>query len=355
MVWGVDLVEQQLRIAAGEPLPFTQADLAPRGHAIEARVYAEDPANGFLPTGGTIHLLHEATDRPHVRVDSSMLAGGTVGSDYDPMLAKVMAWGDDRDSARRRLDQALADTAVLGLTTNIEFLRVLLTDADVAAGNLDTGLIDRLVADRPAAVMPPEVAVAASIAELHARPEAGPWGDRNGWRIGEHADVCMRHIHPGGSLAETRLRRVGDGQWHATVGEWTATVAATQQGHTVTLVVDGTTQVFTVVAEPSVGTWVGRGGSTWHLAAAPNHGSRRDATAAAGLTVTSPMPGTVVSIDVAVGQRVEAGQTVAVVEAMKMEHTLRAAQDAIVREVLAAAGDRVALHQRLVSLDAADA
>lgn len=353
MVWGIDLVEQQLRIAAGEPLGFNQADLAPRGHAVEARVYAEDPATGFLPTGGMIQLLHEPAGRDHVRVDSSMVVGGEVGSDYDPMLAKVIAWGSDRDSARRRLHLALGETVVLGLTTNIEFLRVLLTDPDVADGNLDTGLIDRLVASRPATAVPPEAAVVATLAQLHALAGSGPWSDRRGWRIGDTADVCVRHLNPDGGVVETRLRDVGSGAWNATVGDWSGQVVATQEGSTIALVVDGMTQHFAVAVTPT-GVWVGREGATWHLAAAPNHGARRDATAAAGLTVTSPMPGTVVSVDVAVGQRVEAGQTVAVVEAMKMEHTLRAAQVAIVREVLVAAGDRVALHQRLVALDAAD-
>ncbi|MFZ9629838.1 MAG: acetyl-CoA carboxylase biotin carboxylase subunit, partial [Ilumatobacteraceae bacterium] len=174
MVWGIDLVEQQLRIAAGEQLGFTQSDLAPRGHAIEARVYAEDPATGFLPTGGTVELLREPAGREHVRVDSSLLAGAVVGSDYDPMLAKVIAWGTDRDSARRRLDAALAETTVLGLTTNVAFLRELLVDPSVVKGTIDTGLIDRLVASRPAPAMPTVAVVAASLAMLG--PTAGGGG-----------------------------------------------------------------------------------------------------------------------------------------------------------------------------------
>ncbi len=142
MTHGVDLVELQLRVAAGEPLPFTQAELSTNGHAIEARIYAEDPSRGFLPTGGTILQLLEPAG-PGVRVDSGLLPGTVIGSDYDPMLAKVIAHGADRDEALRRLDAALASTEVLGVTTNVAFLRRLLADDDVRAGRLDTGLVER--------------------------------------------------------------------------------------------------------------------------------------------------------------------------------------------------------------------
>ncbi|HEY6648945.1 MAG TPA: acetyl-CoA carboxylase biotin carboxylase subunit, partial [Mycobacterium sp.] len=146
MVTGVDLVEQQVRIAAGEKLPIAQDDVTMTGHAIEARVYAEDPARGFLPTGGDVLDLAEPKG-PGVRVDSGLARGMVIGSDYDPMLSKVIAHGDDRQAALRALDRALADTAVLGVTTNIEFLRFLLADPDVAAGRLDTGLLDRRTPD----------------------------------------------------------------------------------------------------------------------------------------------------------------------------------------------------------------
>ena len=144
MVTGVDLVELQVRIAAGEKLPLAQDDVVMRGHAIEARVYAEDPAHGFLPTGGTVLDLVEPRA---ARVDSGIDAGTVVGSDYDPMLAKIIAHAEDRPSALKALDRALADTAVLGVTTNVDFLRFLLADPDVAAGRLDTGLLDRRTPD----------------------------------------------------------------------------------------------------------------------------------------------------------------------------------------------------------------
>ncbi len=138
-VTGLDLVELQLRVAAGEPLPLRQDQVRLTGHAVEARVSAEDPARGFLPTGGTVLALREP-DLPYVRVDSGLAQGVPVATAYDPMLAKVIAYGQDRATALRRLDAALAGTTVLGVTTNIAFLRTLLRDPDVAAGRLDTAL-----------------------------------------------------------------------------------------------------------------------------------------------------------------------------------------------------------------------
>src|ERR1700712_412836 len=142
LITGLDLVEQQIRIAAGERLAIDQSDVSLDGHAIEARLYAEDPARGFLPQAGTVLGLVEPSGAG-VRVDSSLAVGTVVGTDYDPMLAKVIAWGPDRETARTRLVGALGDTAVLGLSTNTAFLRALLTDPDVVAGRLDTGLIER--------------------------------------------------------------------------------------------------------------------------------------------------------------------------------------------------------------------
>ncbi|NUS45579.1 MAG: ATP-grasp domain-containing protein, partial [Mycobacteriaceae bacterium] len=188
VVTGIDVVECQLRIAAGEPLGFGQGDVRWTGHAIEARVYAEDPGRGFLPTGGRVLELSEPNG-PAVRVDSGLRAGMAVGVDYDPMLSKVIASGPDRAAALAALDRALADTVILGVTTNIEFLRFLLADVDVAAGRLDTELVDRLIGDFHAPEPGGDVFVAAA---LHrwlglwngACREAGDWATPSGWRIG---------------------------------------------------------------------------------------------------------------------------------------------------------------------------
>ena len=185
MVYGVDLVELQLRVAAGENLPFTQADLQPRGHAVEARVYAEDPARGFLPTGGTVLRVVEPSGEG-VRVDSGIADEVVVGSDYDPMLAKVIAWGTDREQALRRLDEALATTVVLGVTTNIGFLRHLIAVPEVLAGQLDTGLVERR---QDELIRQPDgldtAIVAAALLPLAEASEAiDPWRKLVGWRHG---------------------------------------------------------------------------------------------------------------------------------------------------------------------------
>ncbi len=206
-VTGLDLVEQQLRVAAGERLPLDQSDISLDGHAIEARIYAEDPARGFLPQAGTVLGLVEPSG-PGIRVDSSLAVGTVVGTDYDPMLAKVIAWAPDRETARARLVGALGHTAVLGVTTNAPFLRALLADPDVVAGRLDTGLIERRGDDAD----PPRAPAAARLrgrgpgAADRGRADAGRVVDRwdvpDGWRLGEPA-WTVRRLQAAG-------RRAGD-------------------------------------------------------------------------------------------------------------------------------------------------
>src|SRR3954454_11216144 len=195
-ITGLDLVELQLRVAAGEPLRIAQSDVSLDGHAIEARVYAEDPARGFLPQTGTVVGLVEPGGTG-VRVDSSLAVGSVVGTDYDPMLAKVIVWGPDRDAARARLVGALGSTAVLGVTTNVPFLRALLTDDDVVAGRLDTGLIERRgsVLTTPEPPPPHVYAAAARALQLEAEPAGAvvdPWEVPSGWRLGEAAWARLR-------------------------------------------------------------------------------------------------------------------------------------------------------------------
>uniref|UniRef100_UPI000DE4E8DA acetyl-CoA carboxylase biotin carboxylase subunit n=1 Tax=Nonomuraea lactucae TaxID=2249762 RepID=UPI000DE4E8DA len=205
LVTGLDLVELQLRVAAGEPLPFSQDDVRLTGHAVEARVYAEDPARDFLPTGGRVLALREPAAVPAavpaaepavrraVRVDSGLVEGGVVGSEYDPMLSKVIAWAPGREAALRRLDRALAETAVLGVTTNVPFLRALLAHPAVRAGGLDTGLVERILPDLvPAAAVPWDVLAAAALV-FHALPQGtDPWEVTDGWRVGEPAWTTWR-------------------------------------------------------------------------------------------------------------------------------------------------------------------
>jgi len=350
MVWGIDLVEQQLRVAAGEPLAFEQADLHPSGHAFEARVYAEDAAHGFLPTGGMVVLLDEPNDVPHVRVDSSLLKGTTIGSDYDPMLAKVIAWGPDRDTARRRTDAALAATTVLGLTTNVAFLRTLLQHPDVVSGTMDTGLVERIGADASTPALPAPVLIAAALALLDDATGPEAWGDRTGWRLSASATIEYRFDDPDVGLVTVLLAQADPG-WTATVGDTSYSVEFERADDRVRLAVDGLVSELSHVIVGD-GVWIGCHGDTWF--AHPHSADRGDngAAAASGLTLRSPMPGTVVAINAAVGDTVASGQPIVIVEAMKMEHTLRAPTASTVTEVSVRVGDRVELRQSLVVLEA---
>ena len=361
MVTGLDLVELQLRVAAGEPLPLRQEQVRLTGHAVEARVSAEDPARGFLPTGGTVLALREP-DLPHVRVDSGLAAGSAVGSAYDPMLAKVIAYGPDRAAALRRLDAALAGTTVLGVTTNISFLRTLLRDPDVAAGRLDTSLAERIAADLPAPAAPDEVLAAAALAELLAgerRSGTGTWDIPDGWRVGEHAWTTLRLAARSGAdepvtvrvrgLARAAQVAVGDGVPAVGHAEWDrdGTLVVTWNGRT------GRYACARVMAAADrTVIWLGRDGQAWAVAEEEPLAPARDERAAGDGVVRSPMPGTVRAVRAIVGEKVRAGQPLLIVEAMKMEHTLNAPGDGVVSQLTVEAGQQVGLDELLAVVSA---
>jgi acetyl-CoA/propionyl-CoA carboxylase biotin carboxyl carrier protein len=372
LVTGLDLVEWQLRVAAGEPLPLTQDQVRLDGHAMEARVYAEDPARGFLPTGGTVLALHEpaasAGTGAGVRVDSALLPGTVVGSDYDPMLAKVIAHGPDRDTARRRLDAALAGTVILGVTTNVAYLRALLADPDVAAGRLDTGLAERI--DFAPADPPDEVLAAAALARLLAREPAaagpgGPWDIPDGWRVAEPSWSRLRVGHGPGAVTEVRVRglasagaevAVGDGPAAAARVSVSQTAAGADSG-TLTVSYEGRVRRYAfartgpaTAADGDGVLWLSRDGHTWALTEQRAVTSRSAAGAGAGAgdgTVRAPMPGTVIAVLAEAGQPVSAGQRLVIVEAMKMEHTVTAPADGVVAELTVKAGQQVKMNETL--------
>ncbi len=355
-VWGVDLVELQLRIADGERLPFAQADLHPTGHAFEARVYAEDASRGFLPTGGRVLALHEPTDRPNVRVDSSLVVGTEVGSNYDPMLSKIIAWGPDRDAARRTLDAALAATSVLGVTTNVEFLRTVLADPDVIRGVMNTALVERIAAAAPAPTTPVAALAAAAFMSLYGRTgtgsgNGGAWGDRGGWRIGEAAWTQWTAVDGNGQPVELRVRSTDVG-YEVFDGLTVIPARFWLQDGRMQLDLGDTTTVFSAVVSRST-TWVGSAGKSFSLTRPALVAPGAAKISEGGASITSPMPGTVVAVLVAQGDLVLAGQPAVVVEAMKMEHTLSAAIDGVVGDVLVNVGDRVALNQLLAVLEPA--
>ncbi|MEB3067593.1 acetyl-CoA carboxylase biotin carboxylase subunit [[Mycobacterium] vasticus] len=347
-ITGLDLVEWQLRVAAGEKLAFTQDQIALTGHAVEARVYAEDPARGFLPTGGRVLAVHEPTGAG-VRVDSSLQDGTVVGSDYDPMLSKVIAHGADRAQALARLDAALAGTAVFGVQTNVEFLRFLLADPRVIAGDLDTELLDARSGDFSPLAAPDDVLAAAGLYRQWALTRRGRgdlWAAPSGWRIGAAAPV------------RTDVRTA---QRSETVSVWGLPGAAQVQvgdGEIVSaqVDVDGDQLIATVAgqqrrfmfAEADDQLWICDERGSWQLREAEvvrvhRGGGTRSAE------IVSPMPGSVIALHVEPESPVAEGDPVVVVEAMKMEHTLAAPISGRV-ELLVSVGDQVSVDQVLARL-----
>ncbi|WP_067471166.1 ATP-binding protein [Nocardia amamiensis] len=366
LVTGVDLVECQVRVAAGQKLAVAQDDIRMVGHAIEARVYAEDPGRGFLPTGGTVLDLDEPEGHG-VRVDSGLRIGTHVGSDYDPMLSKVIAHAGDRTAALAKLDRALAATVLLGVTSNIEFLRFLLADPDVAEGRLDTDLLDRRVADfHPAAVGDDEFIAAAVCHWLRRWPTTpgDPWAIPSGWRIGADAPTPIRlaggdrieHVYLSGTPAEGVVR-VGDGE--------TASLTATFTGRgdacagVLTLTKDGLRGTYRVAEQDGL-LWVA---STARLPFPSGIAALREVAEVnvrgddehvGDAEIRSPMPGSVIAVPVASGTAVAAGDPVVIVEAMKMEHSLTAPVAGTV-ELLVEPGAQVRLDQVLARVAAARA
>ncbi|MFJ3631068.1 acetyl/propionyl/methylcrotonyl-CoA carboxylase subunit alpha [Streptomyces sp. NPDC090112] len=356
LITGLDLVELQLRVASGEALPVTQDDIRLTGHAIEARVCAEDPARGFLPSGGTVLALSEPSGGA-VRTDSGLTAGVPVGSTYDPMLSKVIVHGPDRATALRMLRGALADTVILGVQTNAGFLRRLLAHPDVVSGDLDTGLVERDLSGLLPEGVPPEVyAAAALLAGTAPEPRAAEWADpfdaASGWRLGGTPAWTVHHFRlPGQDPVEVRTRQVGAEQ-DILLGavDSGAPVRGRTVGRTpdtVTVELDGVTHRFSHTASPE-GVWLGREADSWHVqaydpvAANLGGGGRGGAN-----TLAAPMPGTVTVVKVAVGDRVAAGQSLLVVEAMKMEHVISAPHAGTVTGLDVSPGTTVAMDQVL--------
>ncbi|GIH99275.1 acetyl/propionyl/methylcrotonyl-CoA carboxylase subunit alpha [Planobispora takensis] len=392
MVTGLDLVELQLRVAAGERLPLTQDEVRLRGHAVEARVYAEDPARGFLPTGGRILTLHEPgasgpegipgrgvsgvagtpdasggsgisgagapeipeiSASPMVRVDSGIAVGGRVGSDYDPMLSKVIAWGPDRASALRTLDGALAATTVLGVTTNVAFLRALVTHPEVVAGDLDTGLVERRLDELvPGAATPEDVLAAAALLLQHERVPAGPagpWDVPDGWRPGSPAAWTTWRLESRDGVAEIAVRGLPASGAEVRLpahegedGDRILRARLERDGSGLLVTLDGVRRRYTAARDGDT-VWLGRDGDTWSLTRhhLGDPGDRAGAAGAGDGVVRSPMPGTVLLVKVSAGERVEQGQPLVIVEAMKMEHTVTAPVAGTVAELPVRAGQAV--------------
>lgn len=356
-ITGLDLVEWQLRVAAGEPLPLRQEELRIQGHAIEARICAENPDNNFLPATGTLHVYRKpeaaAFERAPVRIDDGVREGDAISPFYDSMIAKLIVHGASREEALARLDAALAATHIVGLSTNVQFLRHVVRSRSFAQADLDTALIQReqavLFHQQPVdAATAAAAAVARTLADEQAFAGADPFSRRDGWRShgmaarrfsfvsGEQESrATLGYLHDGalmlavGDAAPQPLafRADGDAIELAFGGRRTRAVVYTQGETDHVFTSEGATQITSIDM----------------LAHAGDH-------AVEGGRLTAPMPGKVVSFAVRSGDKVTKGQALAVMEAMKMEHTIAAPADGTVAELLFAPGDQVPEGAELLKL-----
>ena len=370
-ITGLDLVEWQLRVASGEPLPLKQEDLSITGHAIEARICAENPDNNFLPATGSLHVyaLPECVtfERANVsdtgvavRVDSGVRQGDAISPFYDSMVAKLIVHGDTREQALARLDDALAQTHIVGLATNVQFLRRVAKTAAFAQAKLDTALIQReqavLFHQEPVGL---PLAAAAAVAQtlLHERAREGvdPFSRRDGFHS-HGANRRRFEFDFGGEHAKAWLTYERGGNLHLAVGEGESAVAGplvfAQQAGGIELQFAGQRTRAAVYAQGEVDHVFTPQGAT-HITAIDLLAHSGE-SAAEGGRLTAPMPGKVVSFAVKAGDAVTKGQPLAVMEAMKMEHTIAAPADGVVQELLYAPGDQVTEGAELLKLVAAE-
>jgi 3-methylcrotonyl-CoA carboxylase alpha subunit len=361
MVTGLDLVELQLRVAAGEALPFSQQELKLQGHAIEARIYAEDPERDFLPATGKIVHLAFPPQSADVRIDAGVAAGDEITPWYDPMIAKLIVRGASRDAALARLRQALDGVEIAGVKTNVAFLRRIAASRAFNRAELDTGLIERNRAELFPEDLPveKEVLAAAAFAELaeeesSARRRAAasgdpysPWHQVDGWRLNEdsHHDFVFvdgRTEHPVRVFfAGNGLRLAIQGEEHAFAGERLA-------AERLSIRLDA--RLFEARAV--------REGDDWHVFAGGDYrkltlkeGLPREDDEARGGSLTAPMPGRIIQVMSHPGDAVKKGQALLILEAMKMEHTITAPADGVIKEIHFAAGEQVLEGAELISIE----
>ena len=350
-VTGLDLVEWQLRIAAGQPLPLQQQDIVQRGHAIEVRLYAEDPDAGFLPGSGTLLTLHLPPASAHVRVDSGVVEGDAVTIFYDPMIAKLIVHDSDRPRALARLREALAQCVIRGPKSNISFLERLVRHPAIVEGTIDTGYLDRhldeflapprqdtamLLAATTLQLLLQERAAGAAAAR--ASDPTSPWASADGWRLG-HAGTRRLAFGNGERIELTAHGHGGDyrieldGSAHQVSG-------ARLQGDALSLRLDGSMRRYRAMADGD-DVLVHDGDQRLRLRVEPMYRSLAGADASAESRIRAPMPGRVVLVQAVAGDRVQAGDVVLVLEAMKMELALKAPRDGVLAEVRAQAGEFV--------------
>ncbi|MDZ4392996.1 acetyl/propionyl/methylcrotonyl-CoA carboxylase subunit alpha [Cypionkella sp.] len=359
-ITGLDFVELQLRIAAGEPLPFRQQDLKINGWAFEARIYAEDVEKGFLPATGALDHLHFPPGvefmRGAVRIDSGIRQGDEVPPWYDPMIAKVVVHGPDRAAALNLLSTTLERCRIAGSTTNLEFLTALSRHDGFRTGEVDTGLIardlDALTAATPLPAEAPALAALAALNLLDPPKAPDPWDQLTGWRGWSDAESFAALDHKAGPLA-LRVLHLGNRQFRVTGAGFDTTLALLDHRHgAVRFACDGLQSVAHVVATADRISLFLSGHKHDFTRVDPLRAAEHDH--AGGDAILAPMPGLVASLRTTPGARVTKGDALIFLEAMKMEHILTAPRDGIVAEVLVAEGDQVSDGTVLVQLEPED-
>ena len=357
-ITGTDLVEWQLRVASGEPLPLQQDQLQIRGHALEARLYAEDADRGFLPSTGTLHHLRLPANTAHVRVDAGVEQGDAITPFYDPMIAKLIVWDVDRDAALRRMQQALAECEVVGVTTNAAFLRRLVMTDSFTQAKLDTALIER----EQAALAPndgdsgPALWALAAIAGVatseaasrDARDPHSPWQAQDGWRLGAAAARALTLEHRGAQRSVT-VQGAGE-QWTVQVDGNALQGSGRLAGDALRVQIGEQLHRATVIRDGNELYLFGSEGVQRFTLHDPV--SEADQSVADAGSLVAPMPGRIVATLVAPGTAVKRGAPLLVLEAMKMEHTLQAPADGTLQGYRVKAGDQVGDGAVLVDFEA---
>lgn len=361
MITGLDLVEWQLRVAAGEALPMTQEQLSIRGHAIEARVYAEDAARGFLPTAGVIHHLRQPAASNHVRVDTGVKQGDSIGVHYDPMIAKLIVWDRDRDSALRRMQLALAQYQVVGVTTNIDLLSAIVAhpafaQAHTELGSLDTGLIERHRDELiPQSSTPPDRFLALAVlsellrheheaaqAAMRSSDPHSPWHAADGWRLNQDNHHRFEFVGLGAVVAHYRSEGFqldlpkgpvlasgeieADGSLLASIGGMRVPASVVKREREITVFAFGTSCRLELLGVESA--------------------LEEDS----GGSLAAPMSGNIIQVLVKAGDSVTKGQALLILEAMKMEHTISAPAQGVIKEIFYGTGEQVKEGAQLLAM-----
>ena len=361
MITGVDLVEWQLRVAAGQPLPMTQGDLSIHGHALEARIYAEDADKGFLPSIGPLSFLTTPAPSAHVRIDSGVEQGDQISPYYDPMIAKLIVWDQDRPRALQRMHKALSEFRIVGVTANTDFLKRLVGTDSFANAKLDTGLIEHenaalfqqrralVASDWALAALALVLAEQAALALVNDGDPHSPWAQRNGFRMNAALTRAL-HLRCGDADQKLRIGYGSDG-YRIDVGDTSLHARGRLDGHRLRAEIDGHAIHGDVVSSRDrLHVFTDEGHHRFDIDD-PLVQAGADAGHHGGLL--APMPGKIIALLAPVGEAVKQGAALLVLEAMKMEHTVAAPNAGTVKSFLVAVGDQVADGAALVDFEAA--